>query len=84
VFRIFDGRPLTLAIVMATLFGAIFAVPIAWYLFTLGLHNGASTQAEALMPVVVMATFGLVIVAVPVGWYVLGEFTYGRGDGPRN
>jgi hypothetical protein len=83
VFRLFDGRPLTLAAVMAALLGSVFAIPIAWYLFVQGYHIGGGAEQATLLPLVVMAIFALAILVIPVGWYALGEFTYGREHDPK-
>lgn len=85
MFRITDGKPITLTAIMLGLIGAIFAIPVIFSLYAYHMnHAYAKPGSETLMPLVMMAVFGLVIVAVPVGWYFLGEFTYGRNPGPKD
>jgi hypothetical protein len=83
MFRVTDGKPIMLIAIMAGLLAAIFAIPIGFELFAFH-TNHTYGNTDALVPVALMIVFGLVIAAIPVAWYVLGEYTYGRGLGPKD
>jgi hypothetical protein len=78
MFRITDGKPITLVAVMLGLLGAIFGIPIAFALYNFHM-NHVYAATETLLPIVLMGVFALVVGAVGIGWYILGEYTYGQG-----